>query len=261
MLISKRLSAIAGFVSKGSRIADIGSDHALLPVYLVQSGISPSGIAGELNEGPLEAARRGIAAAGLTSLIQARRGNGLEVLQTGEADAVTIAGMGGGLIRTILDEGAAAGKLEGVTELVLQPNIGEELVRQWLREQGWYLQDETILEEDGKFYEVLHAVRNPEHATLNDRLYGSGTTLEGLSIQEESDLRLKMGPWLLRGRNETEAFALKWRSELKKLERIVGELQKSGTEEAAARAEGFRRECRLIEEVLSCSQADNSSQD
>jgi tRNA (adenine22-N1)-methyltransferase len=172
---------------------------------------------------------------------------------------VTIAGMGGGLIRSILDEGSAAGKLEGVRELVLQPNVGEELVRQWLLDQEWLLNREVILEEDGKFYEILHAIRHPEADMLNKQLYRSGTTLGELSPEDEMSLRLKMGPWLLRGRTET--FAGKWRSELKKLERIIGELQKSGTDDASSRAESFRRECRMIEEVLSCTQADNSSQD
>ncbi|AJY76337.1 tRNA (adenine(22)-N(1))-methyltransferase [Paenibacillus beijingensis] len=241
LMISKRLASIAAYVTPGSRVADIGSDHALLPIFLVQSGKVPSAIAGELNAGPLEAARKGTAAAGLSAKIQVRQGDGLAVLQPGEADTITISGMGGSLIRTILQDGNEAGKLAGVKELVLQPNVGEEFVRAWLLDNGWYLQDEHILEEDGKIYEVLHARKPADAASLNDKLYGA---------DQARKLRLRMGPYLL-GR-PTDVLERKWNQELDKLGRIIGQLSQSDLPEARAKENELLREMREIEEVLSC---------
>ncbi|QJC52538.1 SAM-dependent methyltransferase [Paenibacillus albicereus] len=257
MLTSKRLRAIADYVREGSRLADIGSDHALLPVELVGRGTCPSAVAGEVNDGPLEAARRGIAAAGLASSIEARKGDGLEVLRPGEADTVTIAGMGGALIVSILESGRVGGRLEGVSQLVLQPNVGEELVRAWLLEHGWHLAGETILEEDGKVYELLNALRPAEGQAPNEELYGGEPLLPGLSAEEDRKLKLRMGPYLTR--RPSEAFALKWSSELRKLRGIERQLERSDTEEAAARKRELAQVIARIEEVLECMPTDMSS--
>ncbi|MGN7454966.1 tRNA (adenine(22)-N(1))-methyltransferase [Paenibacillus pasadenensis] len=257
MLTSKRLSAIADYVLEGSRLADIGSDHALLPVELVGRGTCPSAIAGEVNDGPLEAARRGIAAAGLASSIEARKGDGLEVLQPGEADTVTIAGMGGALIVSILEAGRLGGKLDGVRQLVLQPNVGEELVRAWLLEHGWHLAEESILEEDGKIYEVLHALSSAEARERSEELYGGEPLLPGLTSEEDRRLKLRMGPYLTR--RPSEAFARKWSSELRKLRGIALQLERSDTEEAAARKRELAQVIDRIEEVLACTRTDMSS--
>lgn len=252
--LSNRLQAIADLVTSGARMADIGSDHALLPVYLVQLGKSPSAVAGELNAGPLQAARRQVAAAGLAERVAVRQGDGLAVLAPGEADTVTIAGMGGSLMRDILETGLSEGKLEGVKELVLQPNVGEELVRDWLRSRGWFLAGERILEEDGKIYEILRAVKEERADELNEELY-SGLPLR-LSRSEPSseELLLKMGPYLLRTPGET--FVRKWRSELAKRQRIAEQLSRSDMAEAGARQEQLRKEMAAIEEVLECLQTD-----
>ena len=107
--LSRRLQTIADQVTQGARVADIGSDHALLPVYLIQSGRCPSAIAGELNTGPFQAARKQTAEAGLKTVIEVRQGDGLSVLEPGEADTVTIAGMGGSLMADILEAGGTQG--------------------------------------------------------------------------------------------------------------------------------------------------------
>lgn len=256
MLNSKRLTVIADYVSQGARVADIGSDHALLPVELVRRGTSPSAVAGEVNDGPLEAARKGIAAAGFNDVIEARKGNGLEVLQPGEVDTVTIAGMGGALIVAILEAGRLAGKLEGVSQLVLQPNVGEELVREWLLEHGWYLAEEAILEEDGKYYEVMNAIRQPNADADNEILYGGAPPLTGIADEASRKLKLSMGPWLLQSRGEV--FAAKWRSEIRKLRRIEAQMAQSELDEAKERREAFSREIATIEEVLACTPTDIS---
>lgn len=250
--LSKRLQRIADYITPNNRIADIGSDHALLPVYLLQSGRCPSAIAGELNDGPYQAARRQASDANVTDRLQVRQGNGLSVLNAGEADTVTIAGMGGSLIREILEAGHAAGKLEGVKELVLQPNVGEDAVRLWLREKGWYLAAESILEEDGKIYEVLHAKLTPEAESLNEKLYDGSF----LPVPREQSIKevllIRMGPHLLREPNET--LIEKWNLEIQKLERICRQLDVSDLPESAAKRNQFLNQIQFIQEVLQCLQ-------
>ncbi|QHT60309.1 SAM-dependent methyltransferase [Paenibacillus lycopersici] len=250
--LSKRLQTIADCVTPGARAADIGSDHALLPVYLLQAGRCPSAIAGELNAGPLQAARKQIAEAGLAKAIEARQGNGLGVLQPGEADTVTIAGMGGALMADILETGRQAGKLAGVRELVLQPNVGEEIVRKWLVEHGYVLQSETLLEEDGKMYEVLHALRDedsPEGVT-NEDLYDPSFLAASLEPGQKREWLYRMGPYLLRQR--AELLDSKWRHEIGKLERICKQMEQSDLAESREKQAQLRLEINAIEEVLSC---------
>jgi len=254
--LSKRLQTIAERVSSGARVADIGSDHALLPVYLVQSGKVPSAIAGELNTGPFQAACKQTAAAGLSKVISVRQGDGLNVLQPGEADTVTIAGMGGSLMASILEEGRQGGKLDGVSELVLQPNVGEEEVRRWLVKWDWLLIDELILEEDGHIYEVLHAKKQTvgDIRALNAQLYPSSVTLDG-GLLLNQDWVYRMGPYLLQ--KPTAVFLQKWELELQKLKRIYEQVSQSELVEAKKKAEAFHAEVQIIKEVLACMQTDN----
>jgi tRNA (adenine22-N1)-methyltransferase len=248
--LSKRLQLIADYVTPGSRVADIGSDHAMLPVYLLQSGKSPSAIAGELNRGPFEAAKKQGADAGLSARLTVRQGDGLNVLQIGEADTVTIAGMGGSLMSEILEAGHGMSKLEGVKELVLQPNVGEEIVREWLLEHNWYLTAETILEEDGKIYEIMHAVRTSDVQLKNVELYDGGF----LKLEHPQTTLFKilkqMGPHLLR--NPQPALFKKWRHELHKLSRICQQLSESELAESTLKRDQFQTEISRIEEVLQC---------
>lgn len=255
--LSKRLQTIADLVAPGARVADIGSDHALLPTYLVQTGRSPSAIAGELNAGPLAAAKKQVKEAGLEAKIDVRQGDGLDVLQAGEADAVTIAGMGGSLMATILSRGAAAGKLDGVRELVLQPNVGEELVRSWLLDEGWLLTAEEIVEEDGRWYEVLRAVRSSDADALNGKLYDTSFLPSGIGQERGRRLLLRMGPLLLR-RGEP-LLGAKWAHELEKMEYICRQLSLSETPEAKEKEAGLRRDMDEIKEVLACLPMDKRS--
>jgi len=252
--LSERLQTVANFVTRSSRVADIGSDHALLPIYLVQNKISPSAIVGELTQGPLDAARKGIAAAGLTAAIDARQGNGLEALERGEADTVTICGMGGSLICDILESGRRAGKLDDVGQLVLQPNVGESFVRAWLLEHEWLLKDERILEEDGKIYEVLHAERTLDAAAANEALY-DGTFL-GIDRDPAwlKMMLIEMGPHLLR--KPDAVLRKKWLLEIDKLERISAQLAQSSTEQSQQKQLEFRNGINAIKEVLECLRTD-----
>lgn len=247
MKLSARLQLIADWLPAGCRFADIGSDHALLPVAAVRSGQAVFAVAGEVNDGPLEAARRQVAEAGETARISVRKGDGLAVITPGEVDAITIAGMGGALISSILDDGQA--KLAGVKRLVLQPNVGGEFVRRWLLEHDWVLAQEAILEEDGKIYEVLMAEARPDAEARNAELYRE-RQLEGDRVSLTRELLLMLGPRLTEAPNEV--FFKKWEFELRKLEGIRRSLASSTLEASRQKEEELTRLSEQLKEVLAC---------
>jgi tRNA (adenine22-N1)-methyltransferase len=226
-------------------MADIGSDHALLPTYLAGRGRISFAIAGEVNDGPFEAARKQVMQSGLKGKVDVRLGNGLAVISPHEVDVITIAGMGGSLIARILEEGQE--RLPGVKRLILQPNVAEDQVRIWLRDHDWYLEEELMLEEDGHIYEVLVAVRASEDRDYRS-LYAALSLPCGKLAKE--DLLIKMGPWLLR--HPTEVFIYKWQSEADKLDKICMQMEQSGSEAALERLKTMRLEAGQIREVIAC---------
>ncbi|MFD2672362.1 tRNA (adenine(22)-N(1))-methyltransferase [Marinicrinis sediminis] len=246
--ISRRLLAIASYVKRGSRVADIGSDHALLPIYLIQQGIALHAWAGEVNLGPMRAARRNVQAYGQSEHIEVRHGNGLDVLsEDDQVDCITIAGMGGGLIVEILQAGRE--KLAAVKQLVLQPNVGEEAVRRWLVQNGWKLETEEILKEDGKIYEILSAVR-AEDAEIGD-VYPDSLTLScGLAVTQ--DELFQYGPYLIQ--HPASAWLEKWQSETHKMEKILVNMAQSEQPEAISKREQFAHRLQRIKEVVHCLQ-------
>lgn len=250
MKLSARLQVIAEELLLGCRMADIGSDHALLPVYAVKNGKASYAVAGEVNDGPLEAAQRQVAEAGEHRRISVRKGDGLAVISPGEVDTITIAGMGGALIVSILSGGRD--KLEGVKRLVLQPNVGEEFVRQWLVENGWYLEKEQILEEDGKIYEVLTAIADPGADALNERLYQNKVMDGGIVVSKP--WLLKIGPRFIL--NPSSTLLKKWQGEIAKLENICRQVALSDQEASRERESELRQEIEQLKEVLACWQKD-----
>ncbi len=247
--LSKRLEMIAEEVPPGSRLADIGSDHALLPIYLAERGAIVRGIAGEVNAGPRDAADRNVRAHGMAGLIDVRLGDGLSVVKAGEADVVTIAGMGGALIASILGQGLD--KLSGVRRLVLQPNVGEFIVREWLYAHGWVLTGERILEEDGKIYEILTAVPEGDAPLTNSKLYRE-RRWPGEQAAAGRELLLKLGPYLTD--QAPPVWAAKWERELDKLQMIADQLGNSNAEASQQKRTELLNEMEQIREVLRCSQ-------
>lgn len=240
---------IADQVPSGTRLADIGSDHALLPTYLAQRGIISYAVAGEVNPGPLGAAKRQVKETGLSGKIDVRGGNGLEVIEPGEVDVITIAGMGGALIVSILEAGKT--KLDGVQKLILQPNVGEEHVRRWLDQQGWQLVSEMILEEDGKIYEILTAEAPSEESVKhNERLYRNRILSDQVIVGK--DRLYQMGPFLLDA--PKEVWFQKWESELDKFEMICHQLALSEAEASKVKSSSIAQEIQEIREVLACLQ-------
>ncbi len=153
--LDERLAAVAAFVPLGARFADIGADHAKLPLALVAMERIAHAVAVEVHEGPFAAAERAVRLAGCTAAVEVRLGDGLSAIRPGEVDAVAVAGMGGSLISRILTDGAAV--LQEVKTLILQPQSDAAELRAWLYAHDWHIADESLALAGGRIYEVLLA--------------------------------------------------------------------------------------------------------
>jgi len=155
--LSPRLAAVASMVPPGRVAADIGTDHALLPIHLVREGICPRAVAVEKAPGPLETARRAVADSGLTDRIDVREGDGLAPLAPGEATVLILAGMGGSTMAGILEAGPLV--VDRAERLVLQPMDAPAAVRRWLADHGWAPVEEQLVADAGRIYQVIAAER------------------------------------------------------------------------------------------------------
>lgn len=156
MQISERLKTVASFVTEGMRVADIGTDHAYVPIYLIKSGKIPFALAMDIGEGPLQRARDHILEQGLEKQIETRLSDGCSAFRKGEAESVVIAGLGGELMIQILKEGREV--LSEVSEFILSPHSEIHKVRRFLMAQGFSILKETMLYEEGIYYTVIRAV-------------------------------------------------------------------------------------------------------
>lgn len=154
--LSKRLSALAGFIPVGATFADIGTDHGFLAVYAVQAGISSRVVATDLRPGPLKRARAEVQRHGLTDAVDLRLGSGLTVLKPGEVDGVVIAGMGGETMVQILNASPAV--VGSLSFLILQPMNESRMVREWLQQNRWHNNAEDLIWEDNRWFEAIRAV-------------------------------------------------------------------------------------------------------
>ena len=224
-MISKRLELVASFVPQEAILLDVGSDHAYLPIELVERGQIESAIAGEVVEGPYQSAVKNVEAHGLKEKIQVRLANGLAAFE--EADKVsviTIAGMGGRLIARILEEGLD--KLANVERLILQPNNREDDLRIWLQENEFQIVAESILEEAGKFYEILVVEAGQMKLSASD---------------------VRFGPFL--SKEVSPVFVQKWQKEATKLEFALGQIPEKNLEERQVLVDKIQ----AIKEVLHVS--------
>ena len=158
--ISERLKCVAGLVNKGARVADIGTDHAYLPIYLVQNGISNKVYACDVRKEPLRRAKLHIDEYGLSDKITTQLCDGPKGINKGDVDTVTICGMGGKLMKNILKAGID--KLGDNTQLVLSAQSELRDFRKYLLETGIYIKSEHMLLEDGKYYFIFDCVYNTQ---------------------------------------------------------------------------------------------------
>ena len=224
-MISERLELVASFVPQRAILLDVGSDHAYLPIDLVEKDLIERAIAGEVVEGPYQSAVKNVEAHGLKEKIQVRLANGLAAFEEEDrVSVITIAGMGGRLIARILEEGL--GKLANVERLILQPNNREDDLRIWLQENGFHIVAESILEEAGKFYEILVVEAGQMKLSASD---------------------VRFGPFL--SKEVSPVFVQKWQKEAVKLEFALGQIPEKNLEERQVLVDKIQ----AIKEVLHAS--------
>ena len=197
MHLDKRLQAVADLIPRGSRLGDIGTDHAYLPVWLLNQGLIVSAVAGDIATGPCQAARATVAMYATADKIAVRQGSGLAVLAPGEVDCIAICGMGGSTIINILAADLAVAK--SARRLVLQPMAGAAALRRWLVEQGWSLVSEALVDDPPHFYEIICAERgsgNSESDAVGAD--GKGAVREKTGPISYSEAEYLVGPALLR---------------------------------------------------------------
>lgn len=165
MELSKRLMKIASYVNYCEAIADIGTDHGYIPIYLVKNNKCNSAIASDINKGPIEKASTNIRFEGLSEKIKCLLGGGLKPLKVGEVNGVIIAGMGGNLIRDIILEDIEKVKLYDF--LILQPAQNPEVLRKFLYNNNFEILNEDLILDDGKFYELFKVKYNENAKKIN----------------------------------------------------------------------------------------------
>ena len=225
-MISKRLETVASFVPQGAVLLDVGSDHAYLPIELVEKGHIDRAIAGEVVEGPYQSAVKNVESHGLAEKIQVRLANGLAAFEeSDQVSVITIAGMGGRLIATILEEGLD--KLATVERLILQPNNREDELRSWLQEHGFQIIAESILEEAGKFYEIIVTEAGEMNLSATD---------------------VRFGPFL--SKEVSPIFIQKWQKEASKLEFALNQIPEKIPEKNQEERQVLADKIQAIKEVL-----------
>ncbi|MEY8390244.1 class I SAM-dependent methyltransferase [Lachnospiraceae bacterium 45-W7] len=231
--LSKRLQAVASLVGEAEVLADVGTDHGYIPVYLLASGKVKRGIAMDINQGPLMRARTHIRQYGVDEMMETRLSDGLAALEPGEADVIVIAGMGGSLMMRILSQGEASA--HAARRLVLQPQSEIYAFRTSLLEQGYEIEAEEMVYEEGKYYSMMAA----EYVGM-----------EGKAAQSESlsETELKYGPLLIEKRHPVLRQYLQYQWEQK--EKIRIRLVENARQDVSRRKEEIGRELAEIEKLL-----------
>ena len=225
MQVSNRLKLVASFVSGEGTVADIGTDHGYIPIYLVTHNVVNHVIAMDVVDGPLKRAREHIKQYQLEHVITVRKSNGLQKLEKGEAHTVVIAGMGGGLVIKILQEGMEIAKT--VKEFVLSPQSEIPQVRRFLQENGFSIEKEQMIKEDGKYYVVMRVV------------LGKGNYYTNLDFE--------FGKYLIENKDKTFIECLEKEEEKKRL--VIEKLKTLSSENSKKRIEEISKQLEWIQQV------------
>ncbi|WP_413791464.1 MULTISPECIES: tRNA (adenine(22)-N(1))-methyltransferase [unclassified Pseudomonas] len=225
--LSMRLERVAAHMPTGARLADIGSDHAYLPVALLRRGVIATAVAGEVALTPLRAAERTVGENGLEQWISVRQANGLAAIEPEDGiTAISLCGMGGETIRDILDSGKA--RLSGHERLILQPNGGEQPLRQWLMENDYRILCEEVLRENRFYYEIIVAERAGPVTYTAEELY--------------------FGPLQLQARTPT--FLAKWQRLLRQKQKTLASFAKARQAVPEEKRQDIARQVRWISALL-----------
>lgn len=226
MELSNRLKEIAGMVTKGNVVCDVGTDHAYLAIYLAENRISPHVIAMDVAKGPLSKAEHNISSHGLCDVVETRLSDGVDKLREGEAQTVIMAGMGGILICQLLSKGQEV--LASASELILSPHTDAELVRRYLSQHGYCIEQEKMIVEEGKYYIMLRCVHGK---------------VEGMS-----DCEYRFGRNLLKRKEPVLCGYLQ--KEYQKLKTLYENLGGVSTEHAVMRRKALMEEIECVKEGL-----------
>lgn len=215
-MIDSRIRAVMNFVRAGSCVADVGADHGYLSIELAKNNLAEKIIATEKNIYPFEALSKNISG---VDKIEARLGDGLQIISAGEVDTICIAGMGGALITKILDD--APEVVQSARRLILQPMNAVKKIREWLTENNWAIADEDLAESGGIIYEIICAEKNPAQKIF---------------------------------KRETSPFLKKFLAQrLEKLQRVLNEMSKSLTARNSEKYLTLQAEIKsLAEKIHSC---------
>ena len=226
MQLSDRLQAVASMVTENSRLADVGTDHGYIPIYLCEMGKIPSASAMDVKKGPLLRAKMNIERYHMQEKIRTRLSDGVLKLNPDEADSVVIAGMGGTLVMKILEEGKKV--LVDVKELVLQPQSELPKVRRFLMENGYVTEREEMVMEDGKYYPMMRVHFDASAVSHAD------------SFTEEQELEFRYGKQLLTEKHPVLLAYLRWEVQIQQdiLTQLSGQ---PATEQIAARIDDVKQ--------------------
>lgn len=245
--LSERLRVIADQVIPGLVVVDVGTDHAYLPIFLVQQEICPRVIGVEVNPGPLRSAEQQVQAAGLTSWIDIRAGNGLQAIQVGEAQIAVVAGMGGKTICEILQASPAV--TASLNRLILQPMGAIRRVRAWLRQNAWNIVQEELLLEDAVFYLVI--VAEPQPPKDSALLAASDCETQDLALPTANNREteeLEVGEFLLERRHPLLPRYLK--QQMEREQRVLNQLNQSKDSNLNEKREKLQKRIELFGEMI-----------
>lgn len=175
MELSLRLKTIASMVDKCECVADIGTDHGYIPIYLIKNEVCDRAIASDINKGPVEKAKFNVRIEDLQDKVDCRLGAGLSTLKKGEAQGLVIAGMGGNLIRDIIEENIDIFKEAEFA--ILQPVQNPEVLREYIYSKGYKIIDEELCIDENKFYEIIKIKYDNNAQSVDSIFYEVGEKL------------------------------------------------------------------------------------
>ena len=230
MELSKRLMKIASYVEPCKAIADIGTDHGYIPIYLVKSNICEKAIASDINKGPIEKATTNVRFEGLSKDIKCLLGPGLKPIRKGEVNGVILAGMGGNLTRDILVEDIEKVKLYDF--LILQPAQNPEVLREYLYNNNFEVINEDLIFDEGKFYELFKVKYSDDAKKMNIK----------------DNLFYEISPLLLENKNELVDNYIK--SKIERYENIITYI-KEDTSLAKEKKDALREKVNKLKGMIS----------
>lgn len=225
--LTPRLYTISQQIDKCKCFADIGTDHAYLPVFMCMKDKCEKAIATDINEGPLKHAQNTVRQYGQEGKIQLRLGSGFDTLEKNEADVIAIAGMGGIEISNILKHGK--NKISSSSTVIIQPMTSVPELREFLSENGWSVIKEMLAKEDEKIYNIL------------------SVKFEGKDLQKQSAVDLYLGKYLID--NKPECFEEYVSLHIKKVKSALSKLDFAKSDEAKCRKKYFSELLTAMEKI------------